>query len=48
MLLNVENLQPKDIAKLELELGKIPFKIEKVFPNGRREIWKVSELKIVN
>jgi DNA-directed RNA polymerase subunit K/omega len=48
MLLNVDNLQPKEIAKLELQMGKIPFKIEKVFPDGRREIWKVSELTIIN
>lgn len=48
MLLNVDNIHPKEIARLELELGKMPLKIEKVFPNGRKEIWKVSELKIVN
>lgn len=48
MLLNIDNLHPKEIAKLELELGKLPFKIEREFPNGRKEIWKVSELKIVN
>ena len=48
MLLNVNNMNPKDIAKLELERGVIPFIIEKVLPDGRRERWKVSELKIVN
>ena len=48
MLLNVENMSPKEIAKLELERGVIPFWIEKVLPNGRRERWKINELKIVN
>lgn len=48
MLLNVENMNPKEIAKLELERGVIPFIIEKILPNGQRERWKVSELKIVN
>lgn len=48
MLLNVDNMNPKDIAKLELERGVIPFIIEKILPDGRRERWKVSELKIVN
>jgi DNA-directed RNA polymerase subunit K/omega len=48
MLLNVDNLNPKEIAKLELERGVIPFIIEKPLPDGRRERWKVSELRIVN
>lgn len=48
MLLNVNNMNPKEIAKLELERGVIPFIIEKPLPDGRLERWKVSELKIVN
>jgi len=48
MLLNVDNMNPKDIAKLELERGVIPLIIEKILPDGRCERWKVSELKIVN
>ncbi|AYV81206.1 MAG: DNA-directed RNA polymerase subunit 6 [Harvfovirus sp.] len=48
MLLNVDNMNPKEIAKLELERGVIPFIIEKTLPDGRRERWKVSELAIVN
>lgn len=48
MLLNVDDLAPKDIARLELERGVMPFIIEKIFPDGRRERWKVSELEIVN
>ena len=48
MLLNVDNLPPKDIARLELERKVIPFIIEKTLPDGRRERWKVSELEIIN
>jgi DNA-directed RNA polymerase subunit K/omega len=48
MLLGVNNLNPIDIAKLELERGVLPFIIEKVLPSGRRERWKVSELQIIN
>ena len=48
MLLNVENMNPKDIAILELDRGVIPFIIEKVLPDGRRERWKINELKIIN
>ena len=48
MLLGVNNLNPIDIAKLELERGVLPFIIEKVLPCGRRERWKVSELQIIN
>jgi DNA-directed RNA polymerase subunit K/omega len=48
MLLEVDDLSPKEIAKLELEKGVIPLIIEKVFPDGKRERWKVSELKIEN
>ena len=48
MLLNVDNLDPKEIARLELERGVIPFIIQKTLPDGTRERWKVSELKIIN
>ena len=48
MLLNVDNMNPKEIAKLELERKVIPLKIEKVFPDGRCERWKISELNIIN
>lgn len=48
MLLNVDNLTPRQIAQLELERKVIPFIIEKTLPDGRRERWKVSELEIVN
>jgi DNA-directed RNA polymerase subunit K/omega len=48
MLLNVDKLEPKRIAELELEKGVLPFIIERPMPNGKYERWKVSELKVVN
>ena len=38
---------PKEIAKLELESGVMPLIVERVLPNGKKEQWKVSELKII-
>jgi len=48
MILNVENMQPKQIAKLELENRSLPFIIEKRLPDGRCDRWHISELKIIN
>lgn len=45
MLKNVDKLDPKTIAKLELEHKVIPLIILRELPNGRIEKWKVSELK---
>lgn len=41
-------MNPKEIAKLELEKGVIPLIIERVLPNGKKERWRVNELKIIN
>lgn len=48
MLKDVNNIHPKDIARLELEMGVIPYKIHRERPDGKIEEWKTSELKIVN
>jgi DNA-directed RNA polymerase subunit K/omega len=48
MIKNVENLNPKDIAKLELENKVIPLIIIRTLPNGVKERWKVTELEIIN
>jgi DNA-directed RNA polymerase subunit K/omega len=48
LILNIENLQPKDIAREELKHGVLPFIIVKTMPDGTREKWKVSELQILN
>jgi len=41
---NVTDLEPREIAKLELKEGILPFIIERVLPNGMKEQWKISEL----
>jgi DNA-directed RNA polymerases I, II, and III subunit RPABC2 len=35
---------PIEIAKIELSLGIVPFKIRRPLPNGKVEEWKISEL----
>lgn len=48
MIKGVENLNPKDVAKLELENKVIPLIIIRTLPNGVKEKWKVNELEIIN
>ena len=48
MIKNIENLNPKDVAKLELENKVIPLIIIRTLPNGVKEKWKVTELEIIN
>ena len=45
MIKNVNHPNPKQIAKLELETGKIPLYIERELPGGKIEAWYVPELK---
>lgn len=44
MIKNVENLDPKTIAKMELENKVIPLIIIRELPNRAMEKWKISEL----
>ena len=44
MIKNVDNLDPKTIAKMELENKVIPLIIIRELPNGAMEKWKISEL----
>jgi DNA-directed RNA polymerase subunit K/omega len=44
MLKNIENFDPKIIAKMELANKVIPLIILRELPDGRIEKWKVSEL----
>ncbi len=44
MIKNIENMDPKVIAKLELEKKIIPLIVLRELPNGQVEKWKVSEL----
>ncbi len=48
MIQGIETMNPKEIAKLELEKGVIPLIIERPLPNGKKERWHVTELKIMN
>lgn len=48
MIKGTENIAPKKIAQLELEKGVLPLKIVRELPNGKKEVWKINELKIVN
>lgn len=48
MVLGTAGLDPKEIARMELNVQKIPFFIERPLPGGKRERWHVSELKIIN
>jgi DNA-directed RNA polymerase I, II, and III subunit RPABC2 len=45
LIKGVENKTPSEIAELELKYNMIPFKIKRRLPNGRFEIWKLSELE---
>jgi DNA-directed RNA polymerase I, II, and III subunit RPABC2 len=42
--IDMMTLGPLEIAKIELSLGVIPFKIRRPLPNGQFEVWKISEL----
>jgi DNA-directed RNA polymerase subunit K/omega len=44
MIKNIEDMDPKVVAKLELEKRMIPLIILRELPNGLIEKWKVSEL----
>lgn len=48
MVKNTEGLTIREIADQEMKNGVIPFIIIRRLPSGRREMWKVSELKIGN
>lgn len=47
MLTGVTTIDPKELARLELKHGVIPLLIKRPLPNGMSEVWKVSELKIL-
>jgi len=48
LLKNPGKLQAKELAELELKNKMTPLKIKRNLPNGRYEIWKISELKNIN
>jgi len=45
MLKNIEGLDYDEIVMLEIKNNTCPLKIKRPLPNGKYEIWKLSELK---
>lgn len=45
MIKGVNGMNPRDIAKIELEQKIIPIKIIRPLPNGKKEIWTLNELR---
>ncbi len=48
LIKGVENMDPKIVARMELEKKVIPLIIIRTLPNGQKEKWRVSELEIIN
>jgi DNA-directed RNA polymerase subunit K/omega len=48
MIMNTEGLDVREIADQELKNGVIPFIIIRRLPSGKRELWKINELKLGN
>ena len=48
LIKGAENMDPKVVAKMELEKKIIPLIIIRPLPNGQKEKWRVSELEIIN
>jgi DNA-directed RNA polymerase subunit K/omega len=45
LIKGVENKTPQEIAELEVKNNMVPFKIKRNLPNGKFEIWRLSELE---
>jgi DNA-directed RNA polymerase I, II, and III subunit RPABC2 len=45
LIKGIEGKTPSEIAELELKYNMVPFKIKRKLPNGKFEIWKLSELE---
>jgi DNA-directed RNA polymerase I, II, and III subunit RPABC2 len=48
MIKGLINMEPKDVARLELKLKVVPLIIIRTLPTGKKEKWRVSELEIMN
>ena len=48
MLKNIDGYTPEELATIELEKRSTPIIIERPMPDGKKERWRISELKIVN
>jgi len=48
MVKGLINSEPKDVARLELQLKVVPLIIIRTLPTGKKERWRISELEIMN
>lgn len=48
MIKDITNFDPEEIAKKELEYKVIPIKLIRPMPSGKKELWYLDELEIVN
>ena len=48
MIKNTEGMTSEEIAKLEITNKVIPIIIERLFPDGHKELWNIKELTILN
>lgn len=48
MLKGTDGMSVKEIARAELNMGVIPYKVRRERPDGKIEEWKISELEIGN
>ena len=48
LIKGAENMDPKVVARMELEKKIIPLIIIRTLPNGQKEKWRVSELELIN
>lgn len=46
MINGVDGMDPRVVSQLELESKMIPIKICRPMPNGEKEVWKLSELRL--
>jgi DNA-directed RNA polymerase subunit K/omega len=48
MIKGIGNMDPKEVARLELKKKVMPLIVIRPLPSGRKEKWKISELEIGN
>jgi RNA polymerase Rpb6. len=48
MIKGLINMDPKDVARLELKLKCVPLIIIRTLPTGKKERWRVNELESIN
>jgi len=44
---NPGTTDPAKIAQMEFDAGKLPKKIKRVWPDGKVEVWSLSELQVI-